>query len=247
MVAHVSQPVAEPVPTPVTGGGRRAVLGAVALTAALFVIPGGDVVGRPLVWAATLFHELGHAAATTAVGGDVVAVRVFADGSGVTHGRRPTGRVRAALVAAGGLIGPAAFAGLLFAAGRRRRFVRAAAVVLGGALLLAVPLTLRGPIAVVLGFALGIAGIAFGVRARPAVTQIAIVFLAVQLALSVFSRRDYLFTAAAQTGLGAVPSDSAQIATALGGAYWFWGAVCGLLSVIILVAGLVATLREHPE
>lgn len=220
---------------------------AVALTAILFLVPGGNLIGRPLVWAATLFHEMGHAVATTVVGGEVVGVRVYGDGSGVTHGRRPPGRVRSAVVAAGGLVGPAAFAGVLFAAGRRRRFVRPAAVALGAALLLAVPFTLRGPIAIVLGLVLGAGAIGLAVRARPAVSQVAITFLAVQLALSVFSQRDYLFTATAQTGIGPVPSDSAQIAMALGGPYWFWGAVCGVLSVVILVAGLVATLREQPE
>ena len=232
---------------PVGRGGRRALLAAVALTAALFLIPGGTVVGRPLVWMSTLFHEMGHAVATTAVGGDVVAVRVYGDGSGVTQGRRPPGRVRSALVAAGGLVGPAAFAGVLFAAGRRRRHARAASVVLGGLLLLAAPFTLRGPIALLLGLSLGAAAAVLGVRGRAGATQIALLFVAVQLALSVFSRREYLFTATADTGIGAVPSDSAQIATALGGPYWFWGAVCGVVSLAILGAGLLATLREHHE
>jgi hypothetical protein len=231
---------------PVSRGGRQGLLAAAAVTALLFAVPGGDLVGRPLVWVSTLFHEMGHAVATSAVGGDVVAVRVYADGSGVTQGRRPPGRVRAAVVAAGGLVGPAAFAGVLFAAGRRRRFVRPASVALGAALLLAVPFTLRGAIAVLLGVVLGALAVVLGTRARPAVAQFALLFLAVQLALSVFSRREYLFASTAQTGIGPVPSDSAQIATALGGPYWFWGAVCGLVSVAILVVGLLATLREQP-
>ena len=248
MVAHVPRPASEVTPAaPVSRGGRRGLLVAVALTAALFVVPGGTVIGRPLVWAATLFHELGHAVATAAAGGDVVAVRVYADGSGVTQGRRPPGRLRSAFVAAGGLVGPAMFAGLLFAAGRRRRYARAAAVALGAALLLGVPFTLRGPIAVLLAVVLGVAGVLLGVRARAALAQIAMLFLAVQLALSVFSSREYLFTATAQTGIGPVPSDSAQIATALGGPYWFWGAVCGVVSVVILGLGLAATLRGHDE
>ena len=234
-------------PAPVGRGARRALLAAVALTAALFLIPGGHVVGRPLVWMSTLFHEMGHAVVTAAVGGDVVGVRVYGDGSGVTQGRRPPGRVRSALVAAGGLVGPAAFAGVLFAAGRRRRHARTAAVVLGVALLLAVPFTLRGAIAPLLGLILGAGATAVGIRGRAGPAQIALLFVAVQLSLSVFSRREYLFTATAETGIGAVPSDSAQIATALGGPYWFWGAVCGAVSLAILGGGLLATLRDHHE
>lgn len=218
----------------------RAIVAAVVITVALYLVPGGDIVARPLVWVSTLFHELGHSAVTAAVGGDVVATRVFADGSGVAETRRPSGRLRAAAVAAGGLVGPAALAAGLFTVGRRRNRARAVAVLGGGALLLAVVFALRGPIAMSIGLALGVAGVLLGLRAPPAWTQVALLFLAVQLALSVFSRADYLFTDTAQTAVGAAPSDSASIAAALIGPYWFWGAVCGLFSVAVLVIGLRA-------
>lgn len=228
----------------------RAILAAVAVTVALYLVPGGDVVGRPLVWVSTLFHELGHSAVTAAVGGDVVATRVFADGSGVAETRRPAGRLRAAAVAAGGLVGPAAVAALLFTAGRRRNRARVAAIAGGAALLLAVVFALRGPIAMLLGTVLGAGGLLLGLRARPAWTQVAVLFLAVQLSLSVFSRADYLFTDTAQTAVGAAPSDSAAMAAALVGPFWFWGAVCGLVSVGVLALGLRAAVarpsRDEP-
>lgn len=222
----------------------RAILAAAAITLALYLIPGGDLLSRPLVWTSTLFHELGHSAVSAAVGGEVVATRVFADGSGVAETRRPPGRLRAAAVAAGGLVGPAAGAALLFWVGRRRTRARVGAAVLGGALLLAVVFALRGPIAITLGLVLGAAGLLLALRAPPAWAQVAVLFLAAQLALSVFSRADYLFTATAQTGSGAAPSDSAAIATALIGPYWFWGAVCGLLSVAVLAVGLRAAVAR---
>jgi hypothetical protein len=69
------------------------------------------------------------------------------------------------------------------------------------------------------------------------------VFLSTQLALSVFSRGDYLFTEVAQTGMGAMPSDTAQMATALGGPYWLWGLACGAFSITVLAAGVLWFLR----
>jgi membrane-associated phospholipid phosphatase len=68
------------------------------------------------------------------------------------------------------------------------------------------------------------------------------VFLAVQLALSVFSRGDYLFTDVARTGEGTFPSDVANMSSALFLPYWFWGALCGAFSVAVLALGLRAYL-----
>jgi hypothetical protein len=218
---------------------------AVGVTVALYAVPGGDLLGRPLVWVSTLAHELGHGAVTALVGGDVVAIRIAADGSGVAEARRPAGRLRSAAVAAGGLIGPAAAAALLFAVGRRRRLVRPAAVAVGLVLLATVLVAVRGVLGVVLTLLLSVGAVALGLRAPPAWTQVVVLFIAVQLSLSVFSRGDYLFTPVAQTAIGPVPSDSAQIAMALAGPYWLWGALCGLLSVAILVLGLAATLRSR--
>lgn len=231
----------------VNRGVRRALYAAIAITAALYIVPGGDVLARPLVWVSTLFHELGHSGVTALVGGDVDATRVFADGSGVAETRRPPGRLRAAAVAAGGLVGPAMGAALLFVLARRPSRARVGAAVLGAALLVAVVFALRGPIAVALGLLLGAGGVALGLRARPAWTQVAVLFLAVQLALSVFSRADYLFTPSAQTAAGVAPSDSAQIAAALAGPYWLWGALCGLLSLAVLAAGVRSAVLGRPK
>jgi hypothetical protein len=224
--------------------GRRVLLGAVVVTIVLYVVPGGDLIARPLLWLSTLVHELGHAAVTTLVGGEVVSVYVFADGSGVTTGLRPDGRLAAAAVAAGGLLGPAAVAAVVFALSREARRARIAAGVLGVVLLATIPFALRGVLAIVLALLLGGTLVALAARASAGRTQVVVVFLAVQLALSVFSRGDYLFTPTAQTATGTHQSDSGQIAAALIGPYWVWGAVCGLLSIVVLAVGLVTFLHR---
>lgn len=227
----------------VGSGARGALLAAAAVTIALYVVPGGDILARPLLWISTLAHELGHAAVTTAVGGEVLSVEVFADGSGVATSSRPAGRFRTAATAAGGLLGPAAVAAALFALARRPRAARATAAVTGAVLLATVVFALRGPVALILGVVLGVGLLALAWRARPTITQVVLVFFAIQLALSVFSRGDYLFASTAVTGSGAHPSDSAAIAAALIGPYWLWGALCGLVSVLVLGVGLVTFLH----
>ena len=81
-------------------------------------------------------------------------------------------------------------------------------------------------------------------RGTPETARFALVFFAVQLALSVFSRSDYLFTRLAETGAGSAPSDVARMAEALFLPYWFWGGLCGAVSVAVLAAGAWSYLRE---
>jgi hypothetical protein len=49
---------------------------------------------------------------------------------------------------------------------------------------------------------------------------------------------DYPFTRTALTVAGPMPSDVAVMAAALFLPYWFWGAACGVLSVIFLLLGV---------
>ena len=61
--------------------------------------------------------------------------------------------------------------------------------------------------------------------------------------MSVFSRGDYLFTPTADTAKGIMPSDVANIAEELLLPYWFWGAVCGIFSVVCLVVGIRSAIK----
>jgi Peptidase M50B-like len=65
-----------------------------------------------------------------------------------------------------------------------------------------------------------------------------VVFLAVQLALSVFSRADYLFTKTAANPSGVYPSDVLQMQYVLFLPYWFWGFGCGAFAVMALLYGI---------
>ena len=83
-----------------------------------------------------------------------------------------------------------------------------------------------------------------GLRGSAQTAQLTVVFIGVQLALSVFSRSDYLFTSVAQTALGPQPSDVAHMAEALFLPYWVWGLLCGALSVGVLGLGIHLFLRD---
>ena len=222
---------------------RLVLLASVGLTALLYTVPYGHYVGYPLMLLSTLAHEMGHGIAALLVGGSFHRFEMWPDGSGVATLSGEMGRLGQAMVAAGGLVGPAVAAALGFTVGRTARGARGAltglAVILSLALLLVVR-NLFGWIFV----AVVLAGCVLVVRkATGEVAQLVLIFLAVQLALSVFSRGDYLFTPTAETAAGVMPSDVGQMAAALELPYWFWGLVCGAVSVAVLIYGIRAYWR----
>jgi hypothetical protein len=222
----------------VTRRARGALVASAAITLLLYAVPFGGFLIYPLLLLSTLAHELGHGLAALATGGAFQAFYLWPDGSGMAVHTGPEGHALQAIVAAGGLIGPAVVAGLCFALARRERVARVVLGLLGLGFLLADALVVENAFGFWYIGGVGVLLLALAARARASVAQTALVFLAVQLALSVFSRADYLFTASAVTSAGVMPSDSAHIATALGGSYMLWGALCGLFSVLVLILGL---------
>lgn len=210
----------------------------VVLTAALPHVPIVHWAWWPLSLLSTLAHELGHGVAALLVGGHFDRLAVYADGSGVAATATSGGRIARAVVAAGGLVGPAVAAGGMFLLARTQRHARVALAVTAGLLLLALLLVVRNlfGIAFVLVVAAALSAIVY--RGQGWVPRFTLVFLAVQLALSVFSRSDYLFASVARTGTGPMPSDVAQMASALFLPFWFWGAACGALSLAVLLLGV---------
>ena len=92
--------------------------------------------------------------------------------------------------------------------------------------------------------------VALGVCARygsPMLRVVLAQLLAVQLALAAWSSRDYLFTSGFERN-GFQKSDTQRIADELFLPYWFWGALLGGLSIVVLLwAFWVAWLRPLAE
>ncbi len=217
----------------------------IALTVVLYVIPFGNFIAYPLMLFSTLVHELGHGLTALIVGGSFERMVIFSDGSGVaTHGGLPaTAAMPTALVSAGGLVGPAIAGALAFALGRSGRLSRVGLAIAAIFFAVMMAVFIRNPFGLVFtGLVVGLLGWTAWRRSADT-AQLALVFLGIQMSLSVFSRADYLFMKEAHTGAGVMPSDTAHIATALGGTYWIWGLACGTFSVLVLGLGVWAFSR----
>ena len=212
------------------------------VTAALYTIPYVRVLAWPLVLLSTLAHELGHGLAAAVLGGRFEALRMYPDASGVATWSGPLGRLGVATVAGAGLIGPALAAFCMLAFGRTPRGARMMLGCVGTGLVVVALLVARNPFGFV--FILLLAGTLIAVATRSdRLAQMTVVLIAVQLALAVFSRSDYLFTRTAMTSAGPAPSDVTVMASALFLPYWFWGILCGALSLALLAAGARRFLR----
>lgn len=223
---------------------RQILFACTILTLALFFIPFGRIIAYPLLLISTLAHEMGHGLAGLVMGADFLSFQMWSDGSGVANVQHQSSALSQAMIAAGGLVGPALLAATCFLTAKKQSVARIFLSLFGVGLIMAEFLYVRNTFAWV--FVAILAGIALWLAQQPRawLAQASLVFLGIQLALSVFSRSDYLFTETALTSQGVMPSDVAVIAQALALPYWFWGVLCGLFSAIILVIGLWSYVRK---
>jgi hypothetical protein len=214
---------------------------AAVMTLGLPHVPVARWLAWPLVLVSTVAHELGHGIAGLLVGGSFEELVIRSDASGHARVSGQLGRLARGFISAGGLVGPAITSMGLFLLARRERWARYAL----GAIVLGLVLTLVFFSRNLFGFAFiaALTAVLFGIVrwGNATVARFTLVFLAVNLAVSVFTRGDYLFTRSAGPGLD---SDVQNMSDALFLPYFVWGAICGAISLMALVAGLWLYLRK---
>lgn len=211
---------------------------ATLITLTLYFIPFLNPASYPFLLLSTLVHEMGHGMAAVLVGGRFNSFNMWADGSGVANISGSFGPLSRAFISACGLIGPSITAALFFSVIKSVNRSRMMLSGFGILLTISILLVVRNLFAILFVFLVAALCFYFSFGAAKKYSRVLLAFLAAQLALSVFSRSDYLFTPHAVTSSGLMPSDVAQIADALFLPYWFWGIVCGLISLVVLFYGV---------
>lgn len=233
MDASITLPVVRPV-----SRLRLALVTSASVSAVLYTLRGiGEILAWPFGILAALVHEMGHGVAGLLAGGTFERLQVWPNGAGVTE-VEGLGRFGIAVMAAGGLVGPAIAAAIGFFLARTPRGARGFLIVCGMALLLAEMLVVRGLFSLIFAGALAVLCLAFGFFGSPNVRQWAVVFLSVQLALNLLTEASYLFMDELSIPEGTFPSDTGLMAQALVLPYWFWGIACGVISLGVLAQGV---------
>lgn len=218
---------------------RKVLLMSIAVTLALYLVPFGRYLARPLLLLSTLAHELGHGLTALMLGGRFERLEMWASGAGIAHlDLAGFGRIRQGLTLAGGLMGPSVAAALCFTLGKTGQGARWCLIGVGLLLVAVEILVMRNLFGFLFAGVVAAACLFAGARCSPATAQWVVLFLGVELALSVFSRADYLFKRNAANPSGIYPSDVMQMQWALFLPYWLWGLVCGAFAVLVLLYGL---------
>jgi hypothetical protein len=227
-----------------------ALIGSVAITLAMYLIPSQENAAwllAPFRWLHIYVHEYGHGIAALLSGGKFDNFEMYTY-SGVAHVRTPDNRLIAAFVAAGGLCGPAVVGGAFLALGRNVRWARYALGAFGAFMAVSLILWTRTPFGWGFGGAVALVSLVIAFKAGPAIAQTVLVFLGVQLALSVYTGGGYLFMRSAQIQNGYTgASDTEAMSQALGMPYWFWGVACAVFSAVVLLAGLWVYVRPSRD
>jgi hypothetical protein len=212
-------------------------------TIVIWQVPHGWQILYPLTLLATYAHEMGHGLTAILVGGSFESVELFADGSGLAQWTGDVGSLGRAAVSAGGLVGPSVAGAILIALTRRPKLARHVLMGLGATMLLTVLWYVRSLFGVAF---VGLAGVALFALAQLRSGQLApftLQLVGVQLCLAIFRDVGYMFSPGGLVGGEQRMSDSAQIADALLGPYWFWGGATAAFSFAVLFTGVYLAFR----
>ncbi len=207
---------------------------AIIASIGLGMVPWGGIIIYPFRLFTTWAHEMGHGIGAIVTGNSFQSLDIYRSlgGQALISGADGIGQV---IVSSFGLIGPAVLGAAVMIAGSR---VKTAPFVLGA---LAAAVALSALLWIRNGFGffamLAIAGgLAAAARFASPVVRVGISqLLAVQLALAAWSNRNYLFTKGFERDGRRLDSDTQNIADELFLPYWFWGALLGGVSLIVLV------------
>ncbi|MFH0880073.1 MAG: M50 family metallopeptidase [Lentisphaerota bacterium] len=206
------------------------------VTVLLWHLPWGNYVLYPFTILATWFHEMGHGLTALALGGSFHQLLIWPNGSGLaqTSLGAHSGRVAAALTAAGGPLGPVICGALFILSGQNPRTSRLTLLLLGLVMIFSVLFWVRTLFGLVAILAWGMAVLVTALKAPDWVKEFSIQFLGAQACISAYQTIDYLFTKSVRINGQPMMTDTAGMQAALLLPYWFWA-----LTIIAASAGLL--------
>ena len=198
-------------------------------------LPYGRQVLYPFSLLGTWVHEMGHGLTAIVVGGSFERLVLFQNLGGTAYSTG-VGTFGRALVAAGGLLGPALAGGLIIVLGSREATARW--VLAGLTVMLALSLVLfvrnvfgwvaLAVIAAILG------GLAFY---GPEVVRVFVAqLIGIQFCVASWGTLDYMFTKNFVRDGQVLDSDTQEIAEVLLLPYWFWGGLIAITSLAIMAS-----------
>lgn len=219
---------------------------AVVLVLFLPSLPFGTYLIYPFVILTTWFHEMGHGLAALAMGEEFIRLMIYANGSGVAESTREAGNpaLEAAIIAAGGPLGPTLAGAALIVASAHRKAWRPALWFVAAAILTSTIIWVRSAVGWAVLPLIGASLALIAWKAREGLARFVLQFLGVLGAMSMLADFNYLFTESIMLGGEQMLSDTGNIERALLLPHWVWAAVLLLISASLVGAALKYALSD---
>ncbi len=186
----------------------------------------------------TWFHEMGHGLTALLLGGSFKYLEIYENGGGVAYcnigGSYLPYPIAKAILAAGGLLGPAFVGAILIASGKYPKSSMIALRILIGIMVISLVLWIRSFWGIVTLSAFVIFLCIITLFKSRKLEVITILFLGLQSVLSTYLQLDYLFTKQFERDGDIRTSDTQTIAENTIGTYWMWAVLIICISIYIL-------------
>ncbi|KAL7460821.1 hypothetical protein ACHAXS_001262 [Conticribra weissflogii] len=145
----------------------RRLLRSILLLVVLLNLPIGRYILYPFMIFSTWIHELLHGLAALSIGGKIIWLNIYSNGSGLAHTSYPTGAFQKAWVAGAGYQGTAIVGGIMLMFRRTEMGARAGTLILGLEMLFTCLLFVRNIFGLVLLILMGVILVIAGWRLPP--------------------------------------------------------------------------------
>lgn len=218
------------------------------ITIFLWAVPLGTYVLYPFTILGTWFHEMGHGMAALIMGGNLLKLQLFPNGSGLAMHSGPyfLGDIGRALIAGAGPVGPAIAGFFLMVASKRMSTTKFALFSLAVLLLISTFFWIRPLIGfgALMTLLLSIGIFYIGMKASEKWKVLSLQFIAIQAFASTYLSTGYLFSQSGEIEGSSYLSDTAHIAEHLLLPHWFWAFLILIISLFLVIKSIKIVIKD---
>mmetsp|Transcript_21904 Transcript_21904/g.46048 ORF Transcript_21904/g.46048 Transcript_21904/m.46048 type:complete len:292 (-) Transcript_21904:158-1033(-) len=222
----------------------KRLLRSILLVVVLLNIPIGSYILYPFMIFSTWIHELFHGLAALSIGGKIIWLNVYSNGSGLAHTSYPAGAFQKAWVAGAGYQGTAIVGGIMLMFRRTEMGARAGTLILGLEMLFTCLLFVRNIFGLVMLILMGIGLVIAGWRLPPFWVSELYALIAATTCLNAMTSIHVLFFVNEQT-IGGVTqiSDATSMQEATNIPHKFWACLWMFLAIWMTAMGVCIVLE----
>ncbi len=207
----------------------------------------GRLIIYPFVILSTWFHEIGHSLAALLLGGEVVKIEIFYDGSGVAYHTNTSiwGNFGRALVALSGPLFPPIVGYFFISTSTTKKLSKLMIFILSVTIIFSVIFWVRNFFGVFFLLLISLFLVYTTLTQRETFLVVVSRIIGVQAFISVYLSIGYLFSTSGIVNQSSFASDTEIVAQNLLLPNWFWGTLIIVITLILLYLALKSVLKKN--